>query len=50
MPAIVKTKADEALWKEAKARATEQKEGKNFAYITAIFQNMKGNKDKGAKK
>lgn len=50
MPAIVKTKADEALWKEAKAQAEKQGKTKRWGYVVSIYQNMKGNKDKGAKK
>jgi len=41
MPSIVKSKSDEALWARAKIQAAKQGQGKNYAYITEIFQRMK---------
>lgn len=39
---LVKTKRDERLWNEAKDRADEQGRAKDWAYITGIFERMKG--------
>jgi hypothetical protein len=38
---LVKNKADEAKWREAKAAARKQGQGENYAYVTAIYEKMK---------
>lgn len=38
---LVRGKADEAKWREAKAAAREQGKGDNYAYITSIYTKMK---------
>lgn len=41
MPAgLVRSKADEGKWREAKAAAREQGKGDNYAYITSIYMKM----------
>ena len=47
---VVKTKADENKWEMAKEKAKEQGQDKNYAYIMAIYKNMKGENDKPKKK
>jgi len=43
MPAnLVKTKHDEALWNRAKTQAAKEGKAENWAYVTTIFENMKG--------
>jgi hypothetical protein len=37
---VVKTPEDERLWQKAKARAEEQGEAKNYAYIMGIYKSM----------
>lgn len=41
---LVKSKADEELWSEAKSRAKDQGHSDNYAYITSIYMNMKKHK------
>ena len=38
----VKTPEQEKLWNRAKAQAKKQGKGENWAYISSIYQNMKG--------
>lgn len=47
MPSSV---TDEGLWKRAKARAREEGQGDNYAYITAIYKKMGGDFRSGVKK
>jgi len=43
MPAnIVKTRKDERLWRRAKALARRQGKAGDFAYVTGIFEKLKG--------
>lgn len=44
MPAFVKTKKDEELWANARARAKEQGRDEEWAYVTGIYKSMKGGK------
>lgn len=41
---LVKTKRDEKLWAKATAQAAKQGKEDNFAYITSIYESMKGKK------
>jgi hypothetical protein len=42
MPAnIVKNKAEEKLWDDAKAQAGQEGKSENYGYITAIFKSMR---------
>lgn len=41
---LVKTKSDEKIWSRAKAKAEEQGQSENYAYITSIFMDMKKGK------
>lgn len=49
MPAFVSSKQDEAIWKKAKARAAEEGQGDNYAYVTAIYKKMGGSVAKSIK-
>lgn len=42
---LVRNKEDESLWAKAKAHAKAEGHGKDYAYITSIFERMR----KGAK-
>lgn len=42
---LVKTAKDEELWFRAKTQAEKEGQGGNYAYITSIFENMKGKSD-----
>ena len=41
---LVKTKSDEKIWSRSKAKAEEQGQSENYAYITSIFMDMKKGK------
>ncbi len=41
---LVKTQRDEHLWDKAKQRAEEEGHAEDWAYVTGIFQKMKGKK------
>lgn len=47
---VVKSKADEKKWEEAKAQARKQGKGSNYAYIMSIYKSMKGEDKEEAKK
>lgn len=47
---VVKSKADEKKWEEAKAQARKQGKGSNYAYIMSIYKSMQGEDKEDAKK
>lgn len=48
MPAFVKTERDEELWSKAKKIAERRGRKEDWAYITGIYNNMKGGSEKAA--
>jgi len=46
---IVKTPADEKKWEKAKEQAKKEGHGKDYAYITTIYEAEKGKSKKSKK-